>query len=346
MKALHQGTHPFSALDVADALGREHSLVLRDPQGLRNIAEKFIAVVQEASDNPIVLHGHRIERMFAYVAASLGRCCLVKREDAGDPYTSDSTISIPDYCVVLKSGPIYFVEVKNFHQNSGAEPFTLDQDYLSSLERYASLFGHQLRLAVYWSRWRQWTLLAVEDLSPSGDKLAVSVADAFAANRMIDLGDFMVGTTPPLALRVYSDESKPRAIGKDGRGVFTIKNVAVLAGEKEITDNDEKSLVIYFMLYGRWAEEEPVFDLDGKDLISVEFRVRPEEQSEEQPFEMLGYMSTMIAQRFNDLTTDSAGVQRLTPHVPPGSLAARIPGRVQDMQLPLWVFHTRPRAHE
>ena len=66
--------------------------------------------------------------------------------------------------------------------------------------------------------------------------------EAMKRNEMILLGDHMVGTVPPLSLRLYADPNKPRSVGENGQVHFTIGRVALYAYGKEITDEFEKNL--------------------------------------------------------------------------------------------------------
>jgi hypothetical protein len=55
---------------------------------------------------------------------------------------------------------------------------------------------------------------------------------AMQANHMAKVGDFGVGTRFPLSLVMRADKAKPRRVGPDGNGSFTVGNVELhCAGE-------------------------------------------------------------------------------------------------------------------
>src|SRR5437899_11279405 len=106
--------------------------------------------------------------MFAYVAASLGKCQLIREEDVGDVYSESSDVSIPDYRVVTTSGQDFFVEVKNCNDVSLSSGVRLTNSYVSQLERYASVFGKPVQIATYCLGWRRWTVGSTDHLQVGG----------------------------------------------------------------------------------------------------------------------------------------------------------------------------------
>lgn len=78
---------------------------------------KFIALlsdkVQEHRKNPTLVHGFRVESMFAHIAAALGELKIINEEDSGILF-SIQEVRRPDFRVLSRSGDQYFIEVKNF----------------------------------------------------------------------------------------------------------------------------------------------------------------------------------------------------------------------------------------
>ncbi len=333
----------FDAIELFDSIGRKYNLDLNDERASRAVLKKFATAVRASRANPIILHGRRVELMFGFVAVALGGCRIVKREDAGEVASSDSDLIAPDYRLVLNSGPELFVEVKNCYTKGLNPTLEFKDDYLQKLERYAALFGKPLKLAVYWSRWNLWTLVPTSALTRSGaDRQSLTFTVALKRNEMVDLGDVMLGTTPPLIVRLVADPTKPRHIGKARKAVFTIGDVRFFAGGVEITDRAERSLAFYLMAYGGWPEDPPSSRIENNELDWIEFAHRPVETEESHGFEFVSHVSTMISRRYNDLTTSGHAITRLAPPVEPKTLAVNIPGRVADLTLPLWVFHMKP----
>jgi hypothetical protein len=66
------------------------------------------------------------------------------------------------------------------------------------------------------------------------------------------------------------------------------------------------------------------------------------ESTENQAFEMLGFLSTMISRRFTELTAPSHNIERLIPDGDPDSLGVLIPFDYKGKQMPLWRFVIKP----
>ena len=193
---------PGQSIDLFRMLAQHEEYKLSDPES----AEKFINKLREeftrVKSNPIVLHGFRAQAMFEYVATSLGKCAIVKTEDAGGLHTKDHDIKVPDLRILLVDGQEFFVEVKNFYQNSPFEKYRIKKGYLDGLQRYAVLFKKDVKLAIYWSRWGLWTLVSFDRAKCDGSKCSLSLEDAFKYNEMAILGDYTIATLSPLILRL------------------------------------------------------------------------------------------------------------------------------------------------
>lgn len=334
----------YDAIDLADAIGRVHGISLADPDALDQIVGHVRSAIDRARANPIVLHGRRVEAMFGHVAASLGKCRLVKREDAGRVYAAPPEgFIVPDYRIITDTGDSLLVEVKNWRPRNPWQPKSFKPDYLAALRRYATVSGGSLKLAVYWSRWNAWSLTDPNRLTRDGSKLVLSFTDAIKYNELAALGDFMIGTAPPLRMRVLTDPTKPRTVRSDGQVGFTIKECKLFAGSTEIIDDRERNLVLYLMFYGQWIEEEPLPVVTDSELLAIDFIARPVQESDPpRGFEMVGYMSSMISRQYDDLTSRGGEITRLAPVIDPTALGSKLPGRIADLGLPLWVFRTNP----
>lgn len=97
------------------------------------------------------------------------------------------------------------------------------------------------------------------------------------------------------------------------------------------------------LFHGRWdAPEGPEAVMDGHSLLGIELNFRPEEPTTDQPFEMVGSVSSIISRRFDDLTTQNGKVVRLKPTVTPDALGLRIPEDYSGDALKLWQFSILP----
>src|SRR5215831_1716986 len=99
--------------------------------------------------------------MFEGVVIALGQVQMIKEEDAGGWYDGDK-LTVPDYRIILRDGTQFLVEVKN--HNAGPFEISFKKEYVNGLRRYGGLTGSPVKLAVYWVRWRTWTLVSLDVL--------------------------------------------------------------------------------------------------------------------------------------------------------------------------------------
>lgn len=182
MKRIPRDPERFEVIDLVNAIGRKTSFKIGDRAGEAKILGRLNDSYQRAKANAAMLHGRRTEDMFAYVAASLGRCVLVKEEDAGEVYAISSTLRIPDYRLVTNDEQEFLVEVKNVRQSSPRKPLKLKATYVDGLLEYAALCKKDLKLAVYWSRWNLWTLVSGDRLAAVGGNRQLTLLDAMQAS--------------------------------------------------------------------------------------------------------------------------------------------------------------------
>ncbi len=303
----------------------------------KEVAKRVHALIKP---NDILIHGKRVEAMFAFVAMSLGRCSLIREEDAGDVYAVEE-VQPPDYRIALRDGGEILVEVKNFHQRS--KPFSLKTEYVARLAAYGVLAQRPVKLAIYWSRWRIWTMVPLGALVTHGSKASIWLPAALMANEMSMLGDHMLATRPPLVIRLCSDPAKPRTIGTGGR--FTIGKVELYCGGKLVTEPFEQQLVVHFMLFGRWTLTFPV-EVKDNQLMWMDCVAEPEGEWEEQGFAMLGDASSMTSAQFDSRTVSMKGtIERLRPLADPSKFGIEIPSDYSGTDVPLWRFTLRPNPN-
>ena len=78
----HRNPEKFDVIDLYDAIGRDKGYRLGNPED----EAEFSALVTEAlssAQSPTMVHGRRVEAMFSYITASLGKSLLIKKEDCG-----------------------------------------------------------------------------------------------------------------------------------------------------------------------------------------------------------------------------------------------------------------------
>ena len=327
------------AIALLDALAFDGQV----PKGTKANSQLLRQLQALAKPNDALFHGKRVEAMFAFVAASLGKCALIREEDVGDVF-STTPVQTPDYRIVLTDGAQLLVEVKNCHE--ARKPLKLKADYLTRLASYATLTGCAVKLAIYWSRWSTWTLVPLDALRITNGKGAIAFPDAVQANEMAIFGDHMMATRPPLAIRLMTDPTKPRKAARGGSNLeFTIGGVELYCGGHRVTDPLEKRIVNHFMLFGRWPQETNL-EIQNGELLWVEFLAGPVgDEHEEQGFSIVGDASAMIARHFDFRTVSMSGeIQRLRPLADPSKVGIDIPVDYKGRDVPLWRFVLQPRS--
>lgn len=299
------------------------------------------ASVQGSLSNEAMLHGIRTESMFGALVISLGVIALLKQEDAGEIYASDDKLKVPDYRLLLSDGSQMLVEVKNFSQaNNAMRSFELDEEYLDGLVRYSKAMSCNLLLAIYWAKWNMWTLVRPETFKSQGKKKILDMRDAMKANHMSSLGDRSIGTTFPLSLVMHADKTKPRTLGGDNTGTFTISSVEICCAGHLLTNPVEKRIATHLMFYGKWEyEAEP--RMAGNEIEAVEHRWTPA-TDHEQGFEIVASLSEMFSTSYKLATQDEGKVVQLRLEVAPGLWGRLIPEDYKSERLPLWRFTLEP----
>ena len=333
----------FDILDLFDAVGRSRKYVL----GSAEDKAEFIQLVDESlteANTDSMIYGRRTEAMFAYIAASLGKCLLIKKEDTGDVFSNDVDILLPDYRLVLADGSQMMVEVKNYRQRSAYNEYSVKTEYLDRVLRYAHIVNTDLYFAIYWSKWGMWTLVSADDFQRSGNCATLSFETAMKRNSMIRLGDALIGTTAPLSIRIYPSKEESHRADSDGKLEFIMDAVEMHCNQSIITDENEKRIALALMLFGNWRENSRVYysDAQAKEIDYIEFSYCPEEYNGEQEVALVDSISTIISRQYGQLTAPAGKVECLTPSVAPGMLGVVIPEPYHSDALPLWILHQEP----
>ena len=342
MKRIIRNPEKFGVIELFSVIGRKQHFMLGDKASEEQFLQGISASFRQNKENPIIIHGRRIESMFGYVAASLGKCVAIKQEDGGELYVLDTNLQPPDYRIIMGDGYEFFVEVKNCHKREPSSRYSFKESYIQGLSKYARVFNRDLKIALYWSRRNIWTLFSIEKIPTSNGRHSISMPESFKINEMSMLGDMMVGTTPPLVFRVITDSNKPRSVDKTGRVGFAIGGIELYCADTRIEHNVEQNLAFYFMLYGDWCESELEAKIENGELLFFDLNFSPFEPTHEQKFEIIGRLSGMISRSYNDLTTSEKGVEQLIPLEEPGSLGVVIPPDYKGRHLPLWQFTQKP----
>lgn len=320
-----------------------HGASMRDETNGAYFLSEIAQALEATRSRDALVHGLRTQAMFAHVVAALGGCTVVKEEDAGDLYVLDNDLRVPDFRIVTIDRREVLVEVKNHRPSCSTQAFSLSSSYMDSLQRYCEAFGREMLVAIYWSEWQMWTLLRREAFDVRADSYRVSFEDALKMNEMSLLGDVMIATAPPLALRLLADTQKPRRCDPDGGAEFTVGAVELLAAGNVVDDPREEQIAWFLMRYGGWTVAGTQPETKADKLVSFALEVWPGKLTEpSQGFEMIGFMSQMLSREYNELTADAEGVNLLTPDREPEELGIAIPYTFTGEKLRLWRFSVVP----
>ncbi|HXS99249.1 MAG TPA: hypothetical protein VN915_01080 [Elusimicrobiota bacterium] len=342
MKRIPRDPEKFEAMRLIEAIGRKANVPLSDGASDEAIVNGFASTLERVRNTPILIQGTRTEKMFGFVAASLGWCAAVKEEDAGELYSLDLNLRMPDYRLVLKDSRTLLVEVKNCHKSTGF--FSIRESDLTGLAAYARVFPGELRLAIYWSGWNTWTLIDPVRMRRGKTRRSISHGEAHKINEMCVLGDFMPATRPPLVVRFIPKSGVPENLLPGGRATFTFNAVEFYCGQQKIENEVERALASYLIMFGNWPAKDPEPEKEEGKLISAYAVVEPEQETPGQGFELFDALSSMISRRYRALTSDDAGIARLVPKNEPGTLGIVVPDDYKGQQLPIWRFRVQPNS--
>jgi Holliday junction resolvase len=285
-------------------------------------------------------HGFRIENMFAYVAGALGKCSLVKQEDAGTCLSIDENVGIPDYRIILSEGATFFVEVKNCSKLK----LKFRKEYIKKLLRYSAINNISLKIAVYWRAIEHWTLTPVENFEFQNSSFTLSLDVAMATSEMAILGDRIIGTLAPLKLRLVMDVVKTTTLDATGKCQMTIEKTEVFSKDTLIESDAEKNIAIKLISSGKWEEVEEVIVVDNK-VVSIDYKYSPIDPPADNSFSFVASLSSIVSSFYNDSTTENGKIKRLLPDAGPSAFEIPIPEKYEGKYLPLWQFILQPNLN-
>jgi len=338
LKRIKRNPETFEVIDLFTAMGREHGYKLSVEEDSKDFMERIGKSLKSSQENPNLIHGKRVESLFAHVAGALGKCRLIKQEDSGEAFTTEENIQAPDYKVVLNDGKQYFIEVKNCHFPNVKSPYPLNKSYLEKLENYADLHATPLLIAIYFSRNNKWVLLSKASLLEHKKKYTIDYINAIAKNEMSLLGDRTIATEPDLGIEFIADSSKDATVNDEGEANFIIGEVKLYCAGQEIIDDLEKSIAFYLMRFGNWNENEPEGIFDKGMFVGAKYTFSPDFPPEEQRFSMVGELSSMISYSYSEQTVYEKSVIALDTNLDPSVFAVEIPESHKGDKLPLWQF--------
>lgn len=324
----------FDLLASVAAFARDHAIALNDPALIERFVADATPKLEEALTDPTLIHGSRTERLFEATVLSLGHFRLLKTEDVGRVYAAN-TCRAPDFRVVLADGEQWLVEVKNVR---GREPvkqkMQMSAAYLASIQIYADLVGAPLKLAIFWSRWKIWTVISPDRFRRPNGGLRITMMDAMMANESGKLGEVIIMTKAPLRLVLRASTDMPRSLSPEGLANFIIASAKLYSGNVELTDSKDRKLAEVLLLYGEWSISGPIAVNDGGEFGGVEFVAMPEEPSD-QGWDGIGWASRIFSRYYAAQTIDDDEVIQLHGDAAPEWFAPLSDWDFENSKLPL-----------
>lgn len=331
----------FDLLGSVAVFARSNGIALNDP----TLVDRFLADagprLREALADPTLIHGSRVERLFEATVLSLGGFKLLKTEDVGRVHAAE-TLRAPDFRIVLDDGEQWLVEVKNVRSKEPSkQELRMSQKYLSSLQSYADAVGTPLKVAVYWSLWRVWSVISPERFRTRSGALRVSMQEAVVASEFARLGEVMIMTKPPLRLVLGASTDMPRSISDEGLANFIIASAKIFSRDVELTDPKDRKLAQVFLLHGEWVVEGPFALMDRGQVAGVEFVANPVEPTN-QGWEGVGMGSRIFSSFYADQTVDGDQVIQLDGEPAPDWFVPLKSWDFKNSKLPLLLGRVQP----
>lgn len=217
----------------------------------------------------------------------------------------------------------------------------MSRAYLSSLQSYTDTVGTPLKLAIYWSLWRLWTVISPERFRSRNGSLRVSMQEAMLANEFERLGEVLIMTKPPLRLVLEAATDMPRSLSGEGLANFMIGSAKLYSRDVELTDPKDRKLAQVFLFHGEWAVDGPFALFDGDQIAGVEFVAKPVEPTN-QRWEGIGTASRIFSSFYADQTIDSDQVIQLDGEPAPDWFAPLASWDFKNSKLPLLLGRIQP----
>ena len=146
----------------------------------------------------------------------------------------------------------------------------------------------------------------------TGGTLQFTFGEAYRRSHMRMLGDALIATEYPLALRLeVTSKIMRQQRGKSHQNV-RIEAARLFVAGKPIRSKRDKKIAFGFMRFGQWEEAEHV-TMDGERIAAIEYAFSPVESDKTQSFAFVGSLSGLASLQFNHLTADAGLVKAIRP---------------------------------
>lgn len=237
--------------------GREQRISIHDPRASELFLASVRTSVENALQNEALQHGQRTQNMFEALIVSLGAYKLLKTEDTGVVHPAGK-LTAPDFRLVLQDGTQWLIDVKNVYLAARLQQrLVLRKVDVEKQTAYAEATNCPLKIAVYWARWRFWSLVDTANLAPISDKkLSIDMLPSLELSQLGRVGDRLIGTKPPLTLRLIADTTKERSIAPNGEVVYA-------CGQAQASMDQDDGSQVYQERHQRDVEQ----DLSNREFL-------------------------------------------------------------------------------
>jgi len=246
----------FDLLASIASFAHDRGIGLNDPKLIATYTAETTPKLEAALADQALIQGSRTEKLFEAMVLSLGKFRLLKTEDTGRVHSAEK-LRAPDFRVVLDDGEQWLIEVKNVRcKDPAKQRTTLTVNYLNTLRAYSDMVGLPLRLAIYWSTWKLWTLIDPATFARSDGGLKIEMTDAITANHMGRLGDVSIHTTSPLRFTV--PKRPDGKVDTPEAGIMgLLAGSRVFSGHVELVEPRERHLARILFAHGEWPLHGP-----------------------------------------------------------------------------------------
>ncbi|MGI6364442.1 MAG: hypothetical protein ACOX2G_01605 [Bacillota bacterium] len=341
MRRKQRDIDKIEMLRLLDAFARNRGWSITDSVNKSELVEALTHIISQRPQENLV-HGLRVESMFAYVVGAIGACRIIKQEDAGDLFSKYPEFIVPDFYLVTSSGEEYLIEVKNCHRANITDfEYRLTARYYNQISAYADARGLDLKIAIYWSRLQIWTLLPINAFEKKGNYFSLPMEQCVKRDEMSLLGDVIIATVPPLELRILFDQKNQKTIEASSKIMATCSGIELWCGGRRVTDPYENKLAWFLLLFGHWPANKPEYKFSNGKLISINFMVS-QKKSAGHNFAVIGRLSEMISRQYNELTAPDGQIKKISPSQDPDDLGIMIPADYMGEIVHLWRFELKP----
>lgn len=347
MTQLKREPEKYDLLSLFGAISKSENLQINSRKSINEFLKIISKSIHEIQENKRLIYGKRIESLFPIMLSALGETTLIKQEDTGDIIYNGDKIRVPDYRVVTNNGESFYVEVKNYHMRDFSEPYMLRGKYINELKSYCDIGKLPLKFAIYYSTMNQWVLLNIDSFDEVDGNYIIDFADAVSRNEMGLLGDKSIGMKPNLELVLLSSTDATSTVSESGECRFVIGDVKFKCAGVELTEDLDKQIAFYCILYGKWNEDRVEAIIEDNILKGVVFSYEPE-HDQKQGFEIIGSLSSLISNKYKSLTTDGDEITSTEINISPSDICFSLPENYSSEELPLWIitFMPNPKSYK